>query len=81
MGLSLKETEKLLHFVDGKPSPQPVPGYTLQDCVGPAVDMVERTVSWKEKRDLSELVGTPVFLRFYLKNAGIYSLCFREPSA
>ena len=62
--------------VDGG-APQPVPGYTLAECTTQPVDLVEHKVTWKEKADLSELVGQPVFIRFYLKNCGIYSLRFQ----
>ena len=59
--------------------PRPVPGYTLAECNTQAVDLVDYNVTWKDKQDLAELVGKPVFLRFYLKNAGIYSFRFGSP--
>jgi len=70
---------EILHWPDDGVTAQPLPGYTLADCTTQAVDMVEHTVTWKDKPDLSELVGKPVFIRFYLKNCGIYSLKFGEP--
>jgi hypothetical protein len=66
--------------VPGYTHPQAVPGYTLEECTTRAVDLTEHVVRWEEKADLSELVGQPVFIRFYLKNCGIYSLRFREPA-
>lgn len=59
-------------------APSPVPGFTLADCTTQAVDLVEHKVTWKNKQDMAELVGRPVFLRFYLKNVGLYSLRFRD---
>ena len=59
-------------------APSPVPGFTLADCTTQAVDLVEHKVTWKNKQDMAELVGMPVFLRFYLKNVGLYSLRFRD---
>jgi hypothetical protein len=69
---------EVLRFEAGRSAPVTVPGYGLEDCVTKAVDLIEYKVTWKEKQDLFELVGKPVFLRFYLKNAGIYSLSFRH---
>ena len=60
----------------GRP-PKPVPGYTLADCTTQPVDLVDHKVTWRDKEDLAALVGKPVFIRFYLKNMGIYSLSFR----
>jgi hypothetical protein len=68
---------EVLALDDGS-APKTVPGYGLEDCSTPAVDLVEHKVTWREKTDLRELVGRPVFIRFYLKNIGIYSLRFRE---
>jgi hypothetical protein len=72
---------EVLRFVQGEWQPLPAPGYTLAECTTQAVDLVEHRVSWKEKSDLRELVGQPVFIRFYLKNCGIYSLRFRDPAS
>ena len=57
--------------------PQPVPGYTLAECTTQPVDLVEDKVTWKGKPDLAEYVGQPVFIRFNLKNCGVYSLRFQ----
>lgn len=69
---------EIVQYGGARPTPQPVPGYTLAECTTPAVDLVEHKVTWKEKPNLAELVGQPVFIRFYLKNCGIYSLRFRK---
>lgn len=69
---------EVLASADGSRAPQPVPGYTLAECTTQAVDLLDHRVTWKEKQDLAEFVGRPVFVRFYLKNCGIYSLRFRS---
>lgn len=69
---------EILAFDGSGSPPGPVPGFTLADCSAAAVDMVEQKVTWTGKPDLSELVGKPVFIRFYLKNVGLYSIRFRE---
>jgi hypothetical protein len=69
---------EVVRFEEGHWAPVPVPGYTLAACTTPATDLIELTVTWQDKADLSELVGQPVFFRFYLKNCGIYSLRFME---
>ena len=56
----------------------PIPGYTLAECTTRPADLLDHRVTWKDKPDLAELVGRPVFIRFYLKNCGLYALRFRE---
>ena len=71
---------EVLMFPESGSAPEPVPGYTQADCTTAAVDMADHTVTWKNKANLAEQVGKPVFIRFYLKNVGIYSLRFRAPA-
>lgn len=52
---------------------KPVPGFSLSDCDRIRVDQVNRLVTWKGKSDLSALAGRPVYLRFKLKDAAIFS--------
>lgn len=68
---------EVLAIKPGRAAAQPVAGYTLADCTTKAVDLFDHVVTWRDKPDLTELVGKPVFLRFYLKNVGIYTLRFR----
>lgn len=58
---------------DGKP----MPGYTLAECDELFGDTLDRTVTWKDKADVSSLAGRPVRLRFVLGEADLYSLQFR----
>jgi hypothetical protein len=58
---------------DGKP----LPGFALADCPEVFGDDLARPVSWAGGGDLAALAGTPVRLRFELKDADLYSLQFR----
>ena len=49
------------------------PGFTLEDCDRIKTDNTAHTVTWKGKSDLSALKGKAVYLRFYMKKAGLYS--------
>ena len=59
---------------DGKPAK----GFALRDCPDVFGDAIEQPVCWKAGSDVSKLAGTPVRLRFVLKDADLYSLRFRE---
>ena len=56
----------------------PVEGFSLEDCVDLLGDDLERVVRWKDGRELGGLAGTPLRLRFVLKDADLYSFRFRE---
>ena len=58
---------------DGKP----VPGRTLDDCHEIFGDDIERLVAWKDSGTLKQLEGTPVRLRFVLRDADLFSFRFR----
>lgn len=55
---------------------KPLPGFTLDDCPPLYGDSIDRQVTWKGGSDVSSLAGTPVRLRFALKDADVYSLQF-----
>ena len=52
-------------------------GFALGDC-DPVIleDVTSRRVSWKGKTDLSALVGKPAYLRFQVRDMGLYSFRF-----
>lgn len=56
----------------------PVEGFSLKDCVEVLGDDPERVVRWKGGRELGNLAGTPVRLRFVLRDAELFSFRFRE---
>lgn len=62
-----------LQTADGKP----IEGFNLADCGEIYGDQLDRIVGWKGKTDLGKLAGTPVRLRFVLKDADLYSIQFR----
>lgn len=55
---------------------EPVPGFTLDDCLPIFGDEIERTVKWKTQADLSALEGKTIRLRFSMSDADLYSLKF-----
>jgi hypothetical protein len=55
----------------------PLPGYTLDECTEVFGDLLEAPVAWGERRDLGDLAGRPVRLRFALRDADLYALRFR----
>ena len=58
--------------VDGNP----MEGYRLEDSRTLIGNRIEWTVSWAGGEDVSQLAGTPVRLRFVLKDADLYSIRF-----
>ena len=56
---------------------QPHPGFGLGDCNEIIGDEIARTVTWKQGSDVSALAGQSVRLRFAMKEADLFSLCFR----
>jgi hypothetical protein len=54
----------------------PIPGFTLEDCVVPSYDDIDRVIHWKTGSDVSMLAGKPVRLKFDLRDADVYALWF-----
>lgn len=52
---------------------KPIPGYTRDECIPMSRDSVDARVRWKERESVAELAGRPVKLKFYLRNARLYS--------
>ena len=55
---------------------EPIKGYTLDDCSDIYGDEVERTVTWANSADLRSFSGSPIRLRFSMKDADLYSIRF-----
>ena len=51
----------------------PVAGFTMKDADRVAGDAFDHAVTWNGKSDLSALRGKPVYLRFKMKRATLYS--------
>ena len=62
-----------------RPDGQPYPGFVLSDCPPIYGDSIARNVTWKGKKDVAELVGKPVKLRFVMNETDLYSLRFTAP--
>jgi hypothetical protein len=54
----------------------PLPGYRAADCTPLIGDRIAQIVRWGEISDVSALAGQPVRLRFLLREADLFALCF-----
>lgn len=57
---------------------KPLPGYAAGDCDKIIGNEIRRTVTWKSKDNLHDLIGRPVRLRFRITDADLYSLRFER---
>lgn len=53
-----------------------LPGFSVADCDEVFGNAVDRAVSWKGSADVSKVEGTPVKVRFILKDADLYAFRF-----
>ena len=60
------------------PTGKPVAGFTESDCDIFSSDAIRHTVTWHGQADLSELADKPVSLRFYLRDAKLFSFTVSE---
>jgi len=65
----------LVDVLDGKE--RPIAGFEAADGDRIVGDAIEREVSWGGSEDLSRLAGSPIRLRFRLREADLYSIRFR----
>jgi hypothetical protein len=54
-----------------------LPGYSLEDCPEKFGDEIEGVMAWNGGSGVGALAGTPVRLRFVLKDADLYAFRFR----
>ncbi len=54
----------------------PIPGFALVESDQLYGDSLDRALSWKGRRELKELAGRPVRLRFVMRDADLYALRF-----
>ncbi|MDO4557950.1 MAG: hypothetical protein Q4C47_03185 [Planctomycetia bacterium] len=57
-------------------SGESIPGYTWDQSPVLTGNWIEKKVVWADDRNVAELAGTPVVLRFFMKDADLYSLRF-----
>lgn len=60
-----------------EPTYHVISGFGFDDCDSLTSGGLDQVVSWKGRSDLSELVGRPIKLRFYFKNASLYAFQFK----
>ena len=70
--VAIVEAPDLEHNFD-RQNDKAIPGYTLDDCDRIITNQLEKRVSWRGNSDLSALRGRPVYLRFRMKKAGLFS--------
>ncbi len=61
---------------DGKP----IPGFGLETSQPVTTDNIRHSLAWKGHKDLHQLQGKPIRLRFHMKNARMFSLTPRTKS-
>ena len=56
----------------------PAPGYSTEECDIIYGNELDKQVTWRGDGDLSRFRGKPVRLKFEMKDADLYSLCFHD---
>jgi hypothetical protein len=62
-----------VQIIDGE-SAQPVPGYTFDDAVGISGDHLFAQPRWKERDDLSALVGQPIRIKLEMRESELFAI-------
>lgn len=78
--LSLNASTSALGFIRvefREPGGGPIPGFSASDCDIIYGDSVDRAVTWQNDRHVCAFEKRPVVVRFYMKEADIYSMRFR----
>lgn len=55
----------------------PIPGYTLQECIPFKTDSTNGVIRWENNETLESLAGKKLVIRFQLRNASMYSFWIR----
>ena len=59
------------------PDGTPVDGYNAETCQEIIGNMLDRPVQWENGADIGAFAGTPLRLRFHMKDADLYAIQFR----
>ena len=51
----------------------PIPGFTKRDCTAMRADKTKHLITWKGKKDLTELSGRIIRAKFYLTRGDLYA--------
>ena len=65
--------EVRVELLDANAGDQPIPGFSRKECDRFNGDSVHHTVTWNGSQNLSSLMGKSFKLKFYLRNAKLYS--------
>jgi hypothetical protein len=68
-----KNGEVRVELLDANAEDQVIPGFSREECDRFNGDSVRHTVTWNGGQDLSSLMGKSFKLKFYLRNAKLYS--------
>jgi len=60
---------------------KPIPGFTRETSQPLTTDNIRHSLAWKGHKDLHQLQGKPIRLRFHMKNARLFSLTPRTKSS
>ena len=56
----------------------PLPGYDLKESIAIDRNQIAAPVRWKNRRNVSELMGRPVKLHFKMRACKLYAFQFEE---
>ncbi len=59
------------------PDGDPISGYALSDCLPVIGDRIVGSVRWKNGKNLADLAGKSIRVRFVMKDADLYSIQFK----
>jgi hypothetical protein len=62
-----------VEMLDGE-TMEPIPGYTLEEAIPITGDHLFAEPRWKERCDLSGLVGKPVRVRVHMREAELFAI-------
>jgi len=63
---------ELLDAEDGRP----LPGFTRDECVPAVIDSIDEPIRWRDKADLSDVLGRTVRIRFSILRGELYAFWF-----
>jgi hypothetical protein len=72
---------ELLQPAEEQFSASPYPGFSFDDCDPMSVeDSFDQVITWNGSSDLSSLAGKPVYIRFRIRNATLYTFRVADSS-
>ena len=68
-----RHTAVRVQLLDGQ-SAQPIPGYTCEEALPVSGDHLFAQPRWREREDISELVGRPVRIEIAMREAEVFAI-------